>query len=218
VTDDTGTVLWSWNSDAFGTTLANEDVDGDNTDFEFNLKFSGQYFDKESGQHYNYFRDYEPGTGRYLESDPIGLGSGEHPYNFGNVNPVSFYDLLGLATYHNFSPKEEEYMRKIVTAAVQKLRNCEDCNFSDDLKIAIKSGIESLKWAKITKVLSAGVCMVSDTMNSLVDVDMKNSKKLICGCPSVVSTMMHEIIHLGSFGNAVVNEGDKKCTKCTPSH
>lgn len=96
VTDATGTVLWSWNSDAFGTTLANEDVDGDGTDFEFNLRFPGQYFDRESGKHYNYFRDYEAGTGRYLESDPIGLSGGWNTFGYVYSNPVRLFDLLGL--------------------------------------------------------------------------------------------------------------------------
>ena len=96
VTDDSGTVLWSWNSDAFGTTLANEDVDNDGTNFVFNLRFPGQYFDKESGQHYNYFRDYEPGTGRYLESDPIGLYGGWNTFGYSLNNSIRFTDFAGL--------------------------------------------------------------------------------------------------------------------------
>ncbi len=96
MTNETGTVLWSWNSDAFGTTLANEDVDNDNNDFEVNHRFPGQYFDKESGQHYNYFRDYEPGTGRYLESDPIGVKANMNTYAYVSENPIKFIDIFGL--------------------------------------------------------------------------------------------------------------------------
>ena len=40
-----------------------------------NLRFPGQYFDQETGTHYNYFRDYNPAIGRYIESDPLNLGT-----------------------------------------------------------------------------------------------------------------------------------------------
>ena len=45
-----------------------------------NLRFAGQYFDKESGQHYNVNRDYDPKTGRYIQADPIGLEDGVSLY------------------------------------------------------------------------------------------------------------------------------------------
>jgi RHS repeat-associated protein len=37
----------------------------------YNLRFPGQYYDQETGKHYNYFRDYDPAIGRYVESDPL---------------------------------------------------------------------------------------------------------------------------------------------------
>ena len=42
----------------------------------FNLRYPGQYLDTETGLSCNYFRDYEPGMGRYVQSDPIGLPGG----------------------------------------------------------------------------------------------------------------------------------------------
>ncbi|MBI2398574.1 MAG: RHS repeat protein, partial [Xanthomonadales bacterium] len=64
--------VWAWDlqGPAFGTHAANDDPDADGQPFPLNLRFPGQYLDAESGLHYNYFRDYDPVTGRYVESDP----------------------------------------------------------------------------------------------------------------------------------------------------
>lgn len=96
-TDSSNKVVWRWDSDAFGTSAANEDPDEDGVKFTYNPRFPGQYFDKETGLHYNYFRDYEPGSGRYIESDPIGLNGGLNLYGYVDGNPLSFTDPWGLA-------------------------------------------------------------------------------------------------------------------------
>jgi RHS repeat-associated protein len=63
---------------------------------EFNLRFPGQYFDKETGLFYNYFRDYDPQTGRYVQSDPIGLAGGINPFLYARSDPLRFVDPAGL--------------------------------------------------------------------------------------------------------------------------
>jgi RHS repeat-associated protein len=68
-------VVWSWESDPFGSTAPNENASGLGT-FSFNLRFPGQYYDAETGQSYNTARHYEPTVGRYIESDPLGLKAG----------------------------------------------------------------------------------------------------------------------------------------------
>ncbi|MGD9357221.1 MAG: hypothetical protein PVH71_11065, partial [Chromatiales bacterium] len=60
VTDDSGKTVWRWISNVFGSTLPNEDPDGDGVETILNHRFPGQYYDVESGLHYNYFRYYDP--------------------------------------------------------------------------------------------------------------------------------------------------------------
>ncbi|HHM5216722.1 TPA: RHS repeat domain-containing protein, partial [Pseudomonas aeruginosa] len=90
-TDASGQIAWQWQSDAFGR---GEALSQGST--QVNLRFPGQYYDAESGLHYNYFRDYDPETGRYVESDPIGLGGGLNTYGYVEANPVLRTDSLGL--------------------------------------------------------------------------------------------------------------------------
>src|SRR5690606_30588407 len=57
--------------------------------------FPGQYYDAETQLHHNYYRDYEPHTGRYLQEDPIGLAGGLNAYAYVNGMPLNYLDPLG---------------------------------------------------------------------------------------------------------------------------
>ena len=89
--------VWRWeDSHAFGANLPIENLVDATQIFEYNLRFPGQYFDKETGLHYNYFRYYEPETGRYLSPDPIGLAAGMNVWGYALQNPSRWTDPFGL--------------------------------------------------------------------------------------------------------------------------
>jgi RHS repeat-associated protein len=91
----TGTLAWRLDSDPFSTATPNQNPGGLGT-FVYNLRFPGQYYDAETGLSQNWMRDYDPLTGKYIESDPIGLRGGSFStYAYVNGNPISNYDRAG---------------------------------------------------------------------------------------------------------------------------
>lgn len=91
MTDATQQVTWRAEYMPFGKAI----IDAAST-AELNLRFPGQYFDEETGLHHNYYRDYDPELGRYVQSDPIGLDGGINTYSYALANPVRFTDRFGL--------------------------------------------------------------------------------------------------------------------------
>jgi RHS repeat-associated protein len=91
-------VRWRWDSDPFGVGFANGNAENDPSrePYYFDLRFPGQLWDDETWRHYNYFRDYDPYTGRYQQSDPIGLAGGINTYGYVDGDPVGSTDNDGL--------------------------------------------------------------------------------------------------------------------------
>jgi RHS repeat-associated protein len=90
--------VWKWDltGEAFGASAPNQDPDGDATQFVLNMRYPGQRADAASGLNYNYQRDYEKETGRYTQSDPIGLTGGISTFGYANDNAIRFTDPYGL--------------------------------------------------------------------------------------------------------------------------
>jgi RHS repeat-associated protein len=90
ITDLAGTEVWQASYDAFGmATIEQCDTEPNS------IRFPGQYFDPETGYHYNVYRYYDPRAGRYLTADPLGLLGGANSYAY-TPTPTMFSDPLGL--------------------------------------------------------------------------------------------------------------------------
>jgi RHS repeat-associated protein len=95
MTDTSGAVVWAAVYDTFGAAT----VDPAST-IKNNLRFPGQYFDGETGLHYNWNRYYDSATGRYTQEDLIGFAGGEfNLFRYVGNSPVQWSDPLGLDTY-----------------------------------------------------------------------------------------------------------------------
>ena len=91
MTDKDSVVVWAATYSPFGEASISKNI------VSLPLRLPGQYLDDETGTHYNYLRDYDPTTGRYLTSDPIGLNGGINTYAYASNNPVALFDVIGLA-------------------------------------------------------------------------------------------------------------------------
>jgi RHS repeat-associated protein len=90
LTNQSGQVVSDIEATPFGETYI------DYAELTYNRRFPGQYKDVETGLHYNYFREYDPSLGRYIQSDPIGLEGGINTYAYVDGNPLQNSDPKGL--------------------------------------------------------------------------------------------------------------------------
>ncbi len=95
MTSPSGAVVWSAKYESFGNAV----IDPTST-VANNLRFPGQYYDSETGLHYNYHRYYDPQFGRYLMPDPVRYQQGKGSlYIYAKQSPANFLDPLGLCEW-----------------------------------------------------------------------------------------------------------------------
>ncbi|WP_421794270.1 RHS repeat-associated core domain-containing protein [Hydrocarboniphaga effusa] len=96
VNDSLGQAVWVWDPNPFGEGAPDNNPLNLSSTFRYDLRYPGQYNDSESGLFYNYYRDYDPLTGRYIQADPIGLEGGLNVFSYVAGNPLNAIDPLGL--------------------------------------------------------------------------------------------------------------------------
>ncbi|MCV8151028.1 RHS domain-containing protein, partial [Escherichia coli] len=92
MTDSDGKIVWETGYQVWGNTIQEKD----HGRVEQNLRYQGQYLDRETGLHYNLHRYYDPDVGRFMVTDPIGLRGGLNLYAYA-PNPLGWIDPLGLS-------------------------------------------------------------------------------------------------------------------------
>lgn len=214
-------IIWRWdfNGSAFGDHAPHTDPDGDTTHFAFNLRFPGQYFDAESGLHYNYFRDYEPATGRYVQSDPAGISDGPSTYGYSHQNPLVGYDPLGLTSYRGFDPRQEAEMRQAVEEAKRKIEECQTCDANGNCECFPSKKrkdrlIKKLNSATFIYKPDLGLCGYIGPVNMLRGQVQVGAPAFGVGCCSLASTLAHEVNHLLRSGESSSYDLEEKCFGC----
>lgn len=117
VTNEQGNTVWSGKYERFGFVRSSplsfySDPERKMESFEQNLRYAGQYFDNETGLHFNTFRFYDPQIGRFIMSDPIGLLGGINLYQYA-PNPLMWVNPWGLTEaliYKNPGHHEPGYL------------------------------------------------------------------------------------------------------------
>ncbi|MBC3256641.1 RHS domain-containing protein [Pseudomonas paralactis] len=96
LTDEHGDITWAGVYKAWGVAKEQRSETAKRADVRNPLRFQGQYFDVETGLHYNRYRYYDPQVGRFIGKDPIGFAGDLNVYAYA-PNPVEWIDPLGLA-------------------------------------------------------------------------------------------------------------------------
>jgi RHS repeat-associated protein len=192
ITDQTQEIVWDATYKPFG------EVEVATAEIENNIRFPGQYADEETGLHYNYFRDYDPSTGRYVESDPIGLMGGNNLYSYALNSPLLLEDELGLmpqqaAVYFGVL---EKYLRKELpirrlqykaTAATGCFICVADCATTLAKSQIQGKALENLVERSTQRIAESfvkqGVRLVAkrvDLMSTMYDIDMAMACTINC--------------------------------------
>ena len=133
VTDNTSKLIWQAHNEDFGYATINA-----NSTFELNLRLSNQYYDSESGLHYNTNRYYDALNQQYLTPDPLGLAAGPDLFAFALNQPHSISDPDGLAPVWNEPPTDAEVAKWSSERKIQWVFNYTAGFFKDDVQTALR--------------------------------------------------------------------------------
>ncbi|HDQ6007080.1 TPA: RHS repeat protein [Shigella flexneri] len=126
MTDSDGKIVWETGYQVWGNTIQEKDHGG----VEQNLRYQGQYLDRETGLHYNLHRYYDPDVGRFMVTDPIGLRGGLNLYSYA-PNPLKYADPLGLTPCAVSNQKANRLLDSSETKVTVRSRSDAELLFMD---------------------------------------------------------------------------------------
>lgn len=196
--------IWKWSnkSEAFGNQQADSDPDGDGIAFVQALRFPGQQASSGGGLFYNYHRDYDPASGRYIQSDASGLLDGPSTYGYVHQNPLSLIDPQGGAAHRPWRQDFNSLAEQARAEAIIALERCkaDECEHMDDTY-----KFNSMDLAEtLNKVKTAVIVFDPATSNCGYVESIFDSNRIFIGpnalsgvCCPLNSVIGHEASHLG---------------------
>lgn len=196
--------IWKWSnkSEAFGNQQADSDPDGDGNAFAQALRFPGQQASDEGRLFYNYHRDYDPVSGRYIQSDASGLLDGPSTYGYVHQNPLSLIDPQGGAAHRPWRQDFNTLAEQARAEAIYVLERCkaDECKHMDDIY-----RFNSMDLAEtLNKVKTAVIVFDPATSNCGYVESVFDSNRISIGpnalsgvCCPLSSVIGHEASHLG---------------------
>ena len=200
------TPVWTWElaGEAFGATPPNQGPDGNGQPFVLNMRFPGQRYDAATGLNYNYFRDYEPNTGRCVRPSVS-------TYGYSSQSPMTHFDMAGRSstaiTWMNFNSEKN----KARAEAIAKLRECaiNDCDPKNPYKITDMERtriMEKLVSANIVADHQAATCGVTEPSIDSNTISVASGIFIGKGCCPLPSLLAHEAAHLVFGSSLYINE------------
>ncbi len=208
-----------------GDGAPNTDPDGNGQAVVVKHRFPGQYAE-ESGLSYNYFRDYEPATGRYIESDPLGLGDGPNTYAYVRSRPLFTFDPFGLASFTGFPPDKEQQMRDANEQALERMKSCKSCQdcgpegqyseycINEAQRHLVIQGLQNAQYVYQSK--PPAVRVGRDVCGLHVNEDLVHiyPKAFTGACCALSTVLAHEAGHIANLTHAQIFYFQKQCFGC----